>query len=155
MRDSLFTLKSVFDGVWEFASVKFWSSLLVPLFGVFFGFENPAILQALFLLTAIDFVTGVCSARVAGEQIKSRIAVKSAYKVAVYGLLVSSGHLAEMITPGGTFIEEAVTSFLALTELISIIENVGKMGFAVPNKLLNQLQKLREGTSLPEPKRKK
>lgn len=145
MRDTLAIVQGLLMGVMEYFSVKFVPSLLIPGFGFLFGVGSEKIMLALLVLVAMDFITGVASAKKAGVPIQSRRAVKSAYKVAIYGLLVSAGHLTEGIVPLTTYIEEAVTTFLALTELISIIENAGKMGFAVPAKLLNQLQEWRDG----------
>lgn len=136
--------QNIFQGIGKFFSVKFVPSIIIPVFSILFGVENDNILRALLLLIGIDFFTGIMAARRAGEVIKSKSAVRSAFKVAVYGLLISAGHLTEQITPLNTFIEEAVISFLAITELISIIENVGKMGYAIPKKLLQKLQKLRD-----------
>lgn len=144
MIDFISITKGVFTGIAEFFTLKLFPSFFVPVYGMLFGFETQKILQALLFLVIIDFITGIASAYVAKEHIRSRSAVRSAFKIAVYGLLISAGHLTEQITPGGTFIEEAVTTFLALTELISIIENIGKMGFAIPRKLLNQLHKFRD-----------
>lgn len=144
MSDFFTITKNIFSGIGEFFAMKFVPSFLIPLFGILFGFENTNILQALLVLVVIDFITGIASAYVSNEPIKSRSAVRSAFKITVYGLLIAAGHLTEQITPGTTFIEEAVSTFLALTELISIIENIGKMGFAIPRKLLNQLHKLRD-----------
>lgn len=144
MNEFLAITKGVFEGIGNFFSLKVIPSFIVPLLGLLFGLGNPMVLKALFLLVVIDFITGIASAYVAKEPIRSRSAVRSAFKVAVYGMLIAAGHLTEAIVPGTTFIEEVVVSFLALTELISIIENIGKMGYAVPKKLLNQLQKLRD-----------
>jgi phage-related holin len=144
MNEFLGITKGVFIGIADLFSMKIVPTILVPIYGVLFGFDTAKILQALLILVVMDFITGIVSAHAAGEVIKSRSAVRSAFKIAVYGLLVSAGHLTEQITPASTYIEEAVTTFLALTELISIIENVGKMGFAIPKKLLNQLHKFRD-----------
>lgn len=138
------TTKGVMEGLADFFTVKLVPSVILPVFGVLFGFQSVQILQALLILVVFDFMTGIISAYLLGEEIKSKSAVRSAFKLAIYGLLVSAGHLAEQVTPGATFIEEAVTTFLALTELISIMENIGKMGFSVPQKLLNQLIHLRD-----------
>lgn len=151
MNDYLLSIKSVFQGLQNFYFLKFLPSFIIPFAGFLFGYENDKVLLALFLLVAFDFITGIVAAHMAGERIRSRIAVRSAFKVAIYGLLVSSGHLTEQITPGTTFIEEAITTFLALTELISILENAGKMGYAVPQKLLNQLQNWRNDEIIKVP----
>lgn len=144
MRDTIIIIKSLMKGTGEYFNLKFLPSFALPIFGFMFGFGTEKIMLALLLLIVMDFITGVLAAKKSGEPIRSRNAVKSAYKVAVYGLLVSAGHLTESIVPGSTYIQEAVTAFLALTELISILENAGKMGFAVPQRLLNQLHKWRE-----------
>ena len=144
MPHSITTIRTIFINLTEFFSEKVFGAVIVPLLGLMFGFDSSKIITALIFLVVFDFITGICSAKISGEPIKSKSVVRSAYKLAVYGLLVSAGHLTEQITPFSTYIEEAVTTFLALTELISIIENIGKMGFAVPRKLLNQLHRLRE-----------
>lgn len=140
-------VSDLFTGIGKFFVLKFWPSVVVPALGFLFGMENTLILQSLLVLVVFDFITGIIAARQSGEQIKSKSAVRSAFKVAVYGLLVSAAHLTEAITPIATFIEEAVITFLALTEMISIIENVGKMGYAIPKRLLKKLQNLRDEDS--------
>lgn len=144
MNDLLKSIGILYNGLTNLFAEKFFPAIIIPTFGVLFGLDNPLILRALLILVVFDFITGIASAYIAGESIRSKVAVRSALKLAVYGLLVSAGHLTEQVTPIATFIEESVTTFLALTELISIIENAGKMGFAVPKKLLNQLHKFRE-----------
>lgn len=134
----------VFQGIWDFVGLKFVPAVVIPLFGFLFGMNNSQIVQAVIVLIVFDFFTGVFSAYHSGEVIKSKAAVRSAFKVAVYGLLISAGHLTDSISPFPSFIQDAVATFLALTELISIIENVGKMGFAIPKKLLHKLEKLRD-----------
>lgn len=137
-------IKSMFQSIGSFFFVKFWPSFVIPVIGLLFGFDSQQALKGLLVLIVIDFVTGILSAQKKGEVIKSRTAVRSAFKVVVYAMLVSAGHITEQITPIATYIEEAVITFLALTELISVIENVGKMGYAIPKKLLTRLQRLRD-----------
>lgn len=144
MRETMGIIQGLLKGVADYFSVKFLPSIVLPSFGFLFGFGSEKIMLGLLVLVTMDFITGIASAKKMGEPIRSRNAVKSAYKVAIYGLLVSAGHITEQIVPLTTYIEEAVTTFLALTELISIIENTGKMGFAIPQKLLNQLQVWRD-----------
>ncbi len=128
----------------EYFYTKVVPAIIMPAFLLFFGKGNFIIIQALILLVIMDMITGIWSAYVTGEIVTSRRAVRSAYKLVVYGLLVSGSHLAEVILPGQFFLEQVVTSFLGITELISIIENSGKMGFAVPQKLLAKLESFRD-----------
>lgn len=137
-------IKLLWMGVWEFAATKILFSVVSSI-GVFaFGIDHATIMQALIFLVVIDFITGLWSARVSGEHITSRRAVKSAYKLVMYALLVSGAHLTEVVIPGKTYLEDIVTSFLAVTELISILENAGRMGYAIPKKLLKKLQDYRD-----------
>jgi len=144
IREVYISIKSIFEGLLDTFTVKLVPAVLIPTGGFLFGFENLLSLQALLVLVALDFITGLCSAKISREEIQSKKAVKSAFKVAIYGLLVSAAHLTETIAPGTTFMVETMATFLALTELISILENVGKMGFAIPKRLLNKLHEWRD-----------
>jgi phage-related holin len=95
-------------------------------------------------LIIIDLVTALAAEYKVGHAIESRKALKTVTKIVIYGLMVAGAHLTEEILPGTTFLDSAAISFLALTELISILENIGKAGYAIPKKLLNQLETLRE-----------
>lgn len=102
-------------------------------------------LIALLFLTLVDFVTGILSAKISGEEITSRKVVHTAIKILVYFIFVASAFVTEHAVPQiAFFCDEVIIAFLALTELISITENIGKLGFAVPKKWLNKLQDLRD-----------
>lgn len=136
-------VREIFAGIFGYFAYKIVPSVLVPCIGVLFGYDNKVTIRALLILVIIDFLTGVAAAYMSGELIRSRGILRSAVKIVVYALLVSAAHLAGQIVPGGVFIEVSVLTFLGLTELISIIENSGKMGFAVPKKMLQKLQEIR------------
>lgn len=137
-------LKVIWYGMSEYFYAKILPTIIMPGFLILFGKGSFVIIQALILLVIFDMITGLSSAYVSGEIVTSRRAVRSAYKLVVYGLLVSGSHLAEVIIPGQFFLEQVVTSFLGITELISIIENTGKMGFAIPKRLLDKLEAFRD-----------
>ena len=97
-------------------------------------------------LVVFDTITGVYAAKVSGEQIESSKLIKAAFKLFIYSLLVASMHLIDKIMNLENFgfnLEIAVMGFLASTEGISILENVGRAGYVIPKKLLNALQKYR------------
>lgn len=96
------------------------------------------------MLIIFDFVTGLYAAKVSGEEIRSRKVFRSALKVVFYFMIISGGHLTERAIGLDIFLDETAMGFLAATELISIIENIGKIGFAVPKKILNKLEKFTE-----------
>ncbi len=121
-------------------TVSIVSGILAYLIGV----ENYASLVVIVVLMSFDLITAIMAAYKNGDPIQSRRALKTATKLSVYCILLSAMHLTEQVIPGTTFMDEVAASFLALTEAISIMENVGRMGYAVPLKLLNQLKDLKE-----------
>ena len=118
-------------------------ALFVSGISYLFGSENHSALLALFVLIAFDMSTAILAAYKTGDLIESRKALKTATKTVVYGLFISGGHLTETIVPGTTFLDSTIISFLAITEFISIMENIGRMGYAIPQKVLNRLQEIR------------
>jgi toxin secretion/phage lysis holin len=122
------------------------SALKVPIcfimagIAIFFGVENQSAIMALTVLVSFDLLMGVIAAYHAKEEITSRRMLKSGSKYATYLVLCSAAFLTESIIPGVTLIDQAMVSYLAVTELISIMENASKLGFSVPTALLNRLK---------------
>lgn len=128
---------------------KLVGSVALSVYSFFFHPAQAMLMLSIVALIIFDMVTGIMASKINKEQITSRRVFKTALKFGVYCTLISAAHLAEVSVFGELFLEEAMIAFLALTELISIIENAGKMGFAVPKKLLGKLQELR-GEELTE-----
>jgi len=131
---------SILSWMWLKAPLSFLATVIVFMIGE----QNIPSMTMLVILITLDLLTAIMREYKLGHEIESRKAVKTAFKLAVYGLLVSSAHLTESILPGTTYLNEAIISFLAITELISILENVGDMGYAIPKKALNKLRSLRD-----------
>ena len=106
-------------------------------------FLSPLYLQlqlALIALLTFDAITGVMAAKYTGTSITARRLFRTPQKMFVYILLVSAAHLADLfIISTGAYFEFFMMFYLALTEFTSVIENIGKMGFKTPRKLLNQI----------------
>lgn len=124
--------------------VKALSTSLVLIFQFLFGIGNNSFIVALVALVCFDFITGVLAAFKGDIEITSRRAVKTAFKLAAYGLLISAGHMTDVAVLNANIFDQAIISFLAVTEMISIIENTGKMGYGIPKKLLEKLLKIRD-----------
>lgn len=118
-------------------------SLSVGIADYFVGTENFTTMGMLFTLIVFDLVTALIAQYKLGNIIESRKALKTATKLFVYTMLVSGTFLTEKIIPGTTFLDNGMISFLAMTELISILENTGHMGYAIPKKMLNRLEDLK------------
>ena len=113
-------------------------------FSFLFSVEIYQLLLGLVVLTTFDMITGILAAKKTKKEIKSAKVARTAFKMAIYGLLISAGHLTDTIVgipPEWINIEKSMLGFLAATELISILENAGRMGFGVPRRILNQLEK--------------
>lgn len=109
-----------------------------------FGDLSPKLLSALFMLILFDFATGVWSADKSGEKIKSSKIFRTAWKLVLYFMVVSAGYFTELIIGTDLFIAKVIMVFLALTELISILENIDKGGYPMPSGLLRQLKILKK-----------
>ena len=140
-------LVSVFASIINYIEAKIAMGALITVYSFFFSIDSWQLMLALTALIIFDLITGVFAAYKAGNAIESRKVCKTAVKLGVYAILVSSAHLTDFVVgiPDGWLnLELAMISFLAATELVSIIENVGKMGYAVPKKILNQLENFRQ-----------
>lgn len=135
---------SIWDSICTLCLFKVGIGSIIATFAYLFGTNNNQLLLALVVLVAFDFISAMGGAYKQGVPIESRRALKSASKLVVYGLFISAGHMTSLIVFDSSFIENSILAFLALTELISIMENIGKMGYVVPQVLLNQITDLRD-----------
>ena len=87
----------------------------------------------------MDFFSAILAAYKKGKPIRSSKVFNTAMKIAVYFSLVSAGFIAEKAIPIG-IIDDILIGFLVVTELISILENAGQAGYAIPTGLLNTLK---------------
>lgn len=125
-------------------SYKCFLTVLYLVYTFLFDVSHEKAIAAVITLIVFDFLTGISAAKYSGEEIKSAKVFRSAIKVVVYLTLIAGAHLIEVAGPAITAADDAVIAFLASTELVSLMENVGRMGFAVPKKWLNKLQRFRD-----------
>lgn len=111
---------------------------LVVLHFFFDGAQNVAMF-GVFMLIIMDFITGVAAAAAEGHPIISRKILRTAIKITAYFLAISAGHFTETAVPL-PFIDDTIIAFLAATELVSILENLGRSGYAMPRHLLDKLK---------------
>lgn len=137
-------LSSTWNALCAFCLAKGCVGAVLGVLWYLLGADNKAAVGALLVLIAFDLATALWAAYKTGVAIESRRIFKSASKLVIYLLFISAGHLTSVILGDFTIVQYGVASFLALTEFISIMENIGKMGYMVPQKLLNRLQELRD-----------
>ena len=143
--DNLHYIGGTFLRVCENVTLKCVAAGTLVISEFFFDSMLAKSIVAVFFLILFDWVTGIFAARASGEIIKSSKILRTPIKIAIYFMLITVARIAEYSLPNAiAYLDETVIAFLALTELISIIENTGKMGYAVPLKLLEKLKSLRD-----------
>ncbi|EOO34102.1 toxin secretion/phage lysis holin [Bacillus cereus VD133] len=114
----------------------------IAAFGGFCGYFLggwDATLKILVMMAIVDYVTGVIAAGYNGE-LKSKVGFKGIAKKVVLFLLV--GVAAQLDTAIGTnsAIREATIFFFMGNELLSILENAGRMGIPLPQPLTSAVE---------------
>ncbi|MGG1482412.1 phage holin family protein [Bacillus smithii] len=105
------------------------------------------LLTILMALTVIDFISGLAAGYANGE-LKSKVGmVGIARKVFIF-LMVAVAHLIDMLLVQSGLETKAVIMtmtvvFYAVNEILSIIENAGRVGLPVPEQIKNAIVVLR------------
>src|SRR3990167_10054269 len=81
----------------EYLNLKLLGAYLVTTYSFFFDVGKAELMEAILFLVIFDCLTGVYAAKVRGEPIESRKMIKSAFKLVVYGISVSSMHLIDKV----------------------------------------------------------
>lgn len=114
-------------------------------FAILFDLSKSTEMTAVFILITIDFLTGVGAAKYTKDQIKSAKIFRSGVKLLTYFAMISAGYLLEKSIGFNVGADEIMIAFLAATEFISIMENMGKLGFKTPKRLLNVVEDIQKG----------
>lgn len=118
--------------------LKVLASFIVA-FAFFFGDVHTQGVIAVLMLMIFDTLVGVRASWVEGQAITSRKLSRVIQKSIVYLMAISAGYFTD-ITIGWHIVQATMIGFIGATEFISIIENVGRLGYQTPKKLLNQLK---------------
>lgn len=94
---------------------------------------------AVIMLMIIDTILGIAAVIYEGKAITSRKFSRVLHKGIVYLMSISAGHFVDLTMPV-PIAQSTMIGFIAVTEFISILENMGRMGYHTPKKLLNQLR---------------
>lgn len=97
------------------------------------------VLITLTILTIIDYITGIIAAAYNGE-LKSKIGFRGIAKKVVMFLLVGVAVQLDLILGSNSAIREATIFFFSGNELLSILENAGRMGVKLPDVLVNAVE---------------
>jgi len=104
-----------------------------------FGTIGFQIIIAVILLIIIDTFTGIVGAYKQKEPISSKRFFDSVVKLLLFPMIIAAASITQ--TGIGTtilFLPQLVAGYLAMHEFLSIIENFGKIGYKIPQKILNR-----------------
>lgn len=93
-------------------------------------------------LVVIDYVTGLLASGIEGN-LSSKIGFKGiAKKIIIFGL-IAVAHFVDQLLGNTQLIRDATIFFYMANELLSIIENAGRLGIPIPAFLKNAVNLLR------------
>ena len=102
------------------------------------GFSN-----ALVTFVIIDYLTGVMAA-IIEKRLSSDVGARGIFKKVLIFCLVAVGHIIDTkIIGSSSVVRTAVIFFYLSNEGISIVENAGKIGLPIPQKLKDILEQLK------------
>ena len=104
-----------------------------------------ALMKALLIMMALDYLTGLMSAYIE-KRLSSEIGFKGIAKKALILILVGAGTALDAGAPGlGGALRGAVIGFYLSNEALSIAENAARLGLPVPEKLKRALKQMQDG----------
>ncbi|PED41974.1 holin [Bacillus cereus] len=106
--------------------------------GYFLGGWDTA-LRVLITMSIIDYTTGMIAGWINGK-LKSKIGFKGIAKKVVLFLLVGAATQVDIALGVNSTIREATIFFFMGNELLSILENAGRIGIPLPQVLTNAVE---------------
>ena len=125
--------------IWSWIQTAF--TVLGGLLGWFLG-GFDGFLYALVALMVADYITGVMCA-IVEKKLSSEIGFKGIFKKVLIFILVGVGHLIDTNLIGdGSVLRTAIIFFYCSSEGVSMLENAGRLGLPIPEKLKDILVQL-------------
>ncbi len=129
---------SFFESLGAAAKIKLISGTVITFALSAIGKEYLAY-EILFILVVIDTITGVFKG-LKDKNISSRRFLRTGHKLLLYFLLILASHQLTRYAPFLVWLEHFIVIFLAITEMISIIENAHYLGIPVPPWVTQKLE---------------
>lgn len=140
-------LAKVFENIGAHAHMKAVFAVFAVSADWLFGRHQEAIL-IIFGLIFLDTATGLIKSW-KQKTVSSRGFFRFAAKLLVYFILLATASLVDKVMPMGIALP-IMSTFLSVTEGISVIENIGAMGYSVPTHLLQKWRNIRGGDGKKE-----
>lgn len=107
----------------------------------FFGGWS-ALLSVLLAFVVLDYLTGVIAAAVEGRLSSQVGLIGIAKKVFVF-VMVAVAHLVDTAIGSANVLRDAVIFFYLANELLSVIENAGRVGLPIPDPIRRAVEVLK------------
>lgn len=101
-----------------------------------------SLLGVLLAFVAIDYVTGVVAAGIEGK-LSSDVGLKGIAKKVFIFVIIAVAHLVDTAIGDGSIVMDAAIFFYIANELLSIIENAGRVGLPIPGILQQAVEILK------------
>lgn len=135
-------IQHLFQQMENYFNIKVLASVAIVAFAYMFDATKIPVYIALFLLIIGDSIAGIGASIHGGGKVESAKLRRTAVKFVIYFGMVGAGHIAEYgLLPAMGVLDESIAGYLIATELLSILENVGRMGYVVPIRVIALLQK--------------
>src|SRR5690625_1226407 len=103
----------------------------------------PLLLNIFLAFVVIDYITGLIASGIQG-QLNSKVGWKGIARKVVMFLIIAVAHMVDILLEIQTdMIRNAVIFFYLANELLSIIENAGRIGLPIPRILLHAVDVLK------------
>lgn len=99
-------------------------------------------LQTLLIFVAIDYLTGVIAAGKEGK-LSSNVGLKGIAKKVMIFFVVAVAHQVDILLGDGHVFRDAAATFYIANEAISILENAGRIGIPIPEKIYQAIEVLK------------
>jgi len=130
----------------ESVATKGFFGAIVGVFGYLAGCLNEIVI-ILAILVIMDYILGIAAVIMQGKQFDAKLALKGAFKKALYAFVIVLGYLGDylihyvsegfgVVIPVRAILGIAVTLYLIGTEGFSICKNLILVGVPVPDWLL-------------------
>jgi toxin secretion/phage lysis holin len=104
--------------------------------------EWSALLGVLVFIVAMDYITGVMASYHEGK-LSSKIGLKGISKKVFIFAMVAIAYAIDKVMGDGTLIRDAAIFFYLANELLSIVENAGRVGLPVPPAIKKSIEVLK------------
>lgn len=108
-----------------------------------------SLLGILLAFVAIDYITGVIASGVEGK-LSSSVGMKGIAKKVFIFVIVAVAHLADKALGNSNILMDAAIFFYMANELLSIIENAGRVGLPVPDIITKAVDILKSKSQAKE-----